>query len=208
MMRLALPKGRNLETALSAFRAAGVSMDGLEKGDRRLQIPLPGDQLEILMLKDWDVPVYVEHGIADCGVVGTDVLREVGGDLLVPVHFKEGRSRLSLIGRGTSLPEPGSQIRIATKFPRTAQQALDQRPWGVEIFKLSGSIELAPLLDLAELAIDIVQTGRTLRDNHLNELEVLHEIAPCLIVNRAAYQEHRQELQQLIERFEAAGVVE
>ena len=208
MIRLALPKGRNLGTALKAFRAAGVPLEGLEKGDRRLRISLPDEGIEILMLKDWDLPVYVEHGIADCGVVGTDVLTEVGGDLLVPVHFTEGRCRLSLISRGGPLPEPGSQIRLATKYPRTAHRLLTQRPWGAEVFKLSGSIELAPLLDLAELALDIVQTGRTLRDNHLTELEVIHQVAPCLVVNRAAYQEHRTELQRLIERFEAAGVVE
>lgn len=208
MMRLALPKGRNLEPALDAFRAAGFRLSGADGADRRLRFTSPEDGLEVLMLKDWDLPLYVEYGIADCGVVGSDVLEETDGDLLVPARLKDGGCRLSLIGHGPGLPEPGSQIRLATKYPATARRVLASRPWGAEILKLSGSIELAPLLDLAELALDIVQTGRTLRDNGLVELETVRQIAPCLIVNRAAFQQHRDELNRLIDRFEEAAVVE
>jgi ATP phosphoribosyltransferase len=208
MIRLALPKGRNLETALAAFRAAGVGLAGLEPGDRRLQVSLPDDGLEVLFLKDWDVPLYVQHGVADCGVVGSDVLEELDGDLLVPARFAEGRSRLSLIGRSGAMPRPGRQIRLATKYPATARRVVRERPWGAEIFRLAGSVELAPLLDLADLALDIVQSGRTIRDNNLTELEVVREVAPCLVVNRGAYQLHRTELNRLLDRFEDVGVVD
>lgn len=208
MIRLALPKGRNLETALAAFRTAGLELAGLEKGDRRLRIPIPGEDLEILLLKDWDITVYVEYGIADWGVVGSDVLEEVGADLLVPSRFKDGRSRLSLIGREGALPRPGAQIRLATKYPVTARRLLAERPWGAEILELQSSIELAPLLDLAEVALDIVQTGRTLRDNGLVELEKVRDVAACLVVNRAAYQGHRERLNGLLDRLEAAGLVD
>jgi len=207
MIRLALPKGRNLETALSAFRAAGWSMESLEQGDRRLRIPLPEIDAEALLLKDWDLPLYVEYGIADVGVVGSDVLEEVGGDVLVPARFTEGRSRLSLIGKG-ELPRAGQQVRLASKFPNIARAVVSTKAWNAEILKLWGSVELGPLLDLSEVALDIVQTGRTLKENHLVELETVREVAPILIVNRAAYQNHRQALNTLLRRMEEAGVVE
>ena len=107
MIRLALPKGRNLETALLAFRAAGVSLTGLELKKRQLQMKFPDDGVEVLLLKDWDLPLYVENGIADCGVLGSDVLEEVDGDLLVPVRFTSGRCRMSFIGREGAMPGPG-----------------------------------------------------------------------------------------------------
>ena len=208
MIRLALPKGRNLQAALTAFRAAGIGLSGLELKDRRLRIEFPEDDLEVLLLKDWDLPLYVEYGIADCGVVGSDVLEEVDGDLLIPTRFSGGRCRMSLIGREGGLPRAGEQVRLASKYPLTARKVLASRSWGAQVLKLNGSVELAPLLDLAELALDIVQTGRTLRDNGLVELEVVRAVQPCLVVNRAAYQVHREELNRWIDRFEAAEVVE
>jgi ATP phosphoribosyltransferase len=205
VIRLALPKGRNLSTALDALRAAGLGLAGFD--ERRLRQVHPGDELELLLLKDWDLPLYVEHGIADCGVVGSDVLEEVRGDLLVPLRLRQGRCRFSLIGRAPEPPVDGAQIRVATKYPRWAERLLRGRPWGAEIFRLSGSVELGPILDLAELAMDIVQTGRTLRDHRLHEIEILAEVSPCLVVNRAAYHRHRVALNALMDRLEAAEVV-
>jgi ATP phosphoribosyltransferase len=206
VIRLALPKGRNLEVTLAAFRAAGL-LHGYDGGGRGLLTQIPADGVEVLSLKDWDLPLYVEHGVADCGVVGSDVLGEMDGDLLVPVRLKAGRSRLSFIGRSPGMPPPGSQVRLATKYPRTARGIVAGRLWGAEIVKLSGSIELAPLLSLAELALDIVQTGRTLAENGLVEIETVAEVAACLVVNRASYQRHRALLNDWIDRLEAAEVV-
>jgi ATP phosphoribosyltransferase len=207
VIRLALPKGRNLEAALAAFRAAGIPLDGVDANGRSLLRRLPDLGVEILSLKDWDLPLYVGHGIADCGIVGSDVLEEVDGDLLVPVRLLAGRSRLSLIGLDPALPAPGTQVRLATKYPQTARRLVAGRTWGAEILKLSGSIELAAVLRLAELALDIVQTGRTLAENHLVEIETVAEVAPCLVVNRASYQRHRALLNDWIGRLEAAEVV-
>ncbi len=207
MIRMALPKGRNLETALAAFRAAGIELEGAGGNGRSLIWRLPDLGVEILSLKDWDLPLYVAHGIADCGIVGSDVLEEVDGDLLVPVRLLAGRSRMSLIGREPVLPAAGTQVRLATKYPNTARRIVAGRPWGAEILKLSGSIELAPALHLAELALDIVQTGRTLAENHLVEIETVAEVAACLVVNRASYQRHRARLNDWIGRLEAAEVV-
>ncbi|HWM91064.1 MAG TPA: ATP phosphoribosyltransferase [Thermoanaerobaculia bacterium] len=207
MIRLALPKGRNLDPALAAFRAAGIPLLGLDPNGRSLRTRLD-EGVEVLSLKDWDLPLYVEHGVADLGIVGSDVLGEVDGDLLVPVRLREGRSRMSLIGRSAeAMPQPGGQVRLATKYVSTARRVVAERPWGAEIVKLSGSIELAPLLHLAELALDIVQTGRTLQENGLVEIEVVAEVAACLVVNRASYQRHRALLNEWIGRLEAAEVV-
>jgi ATP phosphoribosyltransferase len=207
VIRLALPKGRNLGAVRSALSQAGLPLNGLEIDERRLRIALPDRGIELLMLKDWDLPLYVEHGIADCGFVGSDVLDEVDGDLLRPVRLNAGLCRLSCIGHPGSLPVAGSQVRLATKYPLTARREVTRRPWGAEILRLSGSIELAPLLDLAEIALDIVQSGRTLAENNLEELEVVGEVAPCLVINRASFQQHRGTLNDLIDRLEAAGVV-
>lgn len=207
MIRLALPKGRNLEVALPALRAAGLALDGWDAAGRSLRATLPEDGVEVLSLKDWDLPLYVEHGVADCGIVGSDVLGELDGDLLVPARLRAGRCRFSLIGRRRALPAAGGQVRLATKYPATARRLLDGRPWGVEIVRLSGSVELAPLLCLAELAMDIVQTGRTLAENGLVEIEPLAEVAPCLVVNRASFQRHRRRINGWLDRLEAAGEV-
>ena len=206
-MRLALGKGRNLPVALAAFRAAGLELSGLDDPARRLLVEVPGLGLEALLLKDADVPLYVAYGVADLGVVGSDLLEESDGDLLVPARLRDGRSRLSLIGRSGAGPSPGSQVRLATKYPATARRLVARKPWGAEILTLSGSVEIAPLLDLADLALDVVQTGRTLRENGLVELEVVAEVAPCLVANRASYLRCREWINDLVSRLEAAGVV-
>jgi ATP phosphoribosyltransferase len=207
VIRLALPKGRNQETALAALRAAGLGLAGLDGAGRSLRTALPDDGVEVLALKDWDLPLYVEHGIADCGIVGSDVLDEVGRDLLVPARLAAGRSRFSLIGRTPALPAAGEQVRLATKYPLTARRLVAARSWGAEIVRLSGSVELAPVLHLADLALDIVQTGRTLAENGLVEIEVVAPVAPCLVVNRASFQRHRARLNGWLDRLEAAGAV-
>lgn len=206
MIRLALPKGRNLDTALAAFRMAGIPLAGLDAAGRSLRTRLDEAGIEVLSLKDWDLPLYIGQGIADCGIVGSDVLEEIDGDLLVPLRLLQGRSRMSFIGLDSVMPSAGTQVRLATKYPATARRIVAGRAWGAEILKLSGSIELAPVLRLAELALDIVQTGRTLAENNLVEIETVAEVSPCLVVNRASYQRHRALLNDWIGRLEAAGV--
>ena len=206
-MRLALPKGRSLHTAVDALRAVGVGLACLEGNDRKLWSKAAADDLEVLLLKDWDVPLYVEYGVADFGVVGSDVLAELDGDLLVPARFSAGGCRLSLIGPAGSQPVAGSQVRLASKYPNLAKRLVASRPWSAEVVRLSGSVELGPLLRLTEVALDIVQTGETLRENGLVELEVVEEVHPCLVFNRASYQRHRDRLNDLVRRLEEKGLV-
>ncbi|MEM9292851.1 MAG: ATP phosphoribosyltransferase [Acidobacteriota bacterium] len=206
-LRLALPKGRNQVAARQAFAAAGYPLNVLDDDQRKLMLSAEEEGFELLLLKDWDIPLYVQYGIADFGIVGSDVLEEVDGDLLVPVRLVEGRCRLSFIGTAGSLPKPGAQVRLATKFPNTARSVLAERPWGAEVVKLHGSIELGPILGLSDLALDIVQTGRTLKDNDLVELEVVREVAPCLVLNRGSWHHRRDTLNEILERLEEAEVV-
>jgi len=207
-LRLALPKGRNLTAALSALRVAGLDLSGLDANGRRLWQPFPEQGLEILMLKDWDLPLYVEHGIADLGIVGSDVLGELGSGLATPLRLRDGRCRLSLIGHPGELPPAGSAVRVASKYPATARRALQAFPWAVEIFRLEGSVELAPLLELADLALDVVQTGETLRAHGLAELQVVAEVAPCLVASAAACQRFRDRIGEWVTRLEAAAVAQ
>jgi ATP phosphoribosyltransferase regulatory subunit len=206
LLRLALPKGRNLPVALAALRAAGLALDGLDPEGRRLWQPFPADDVEVLLLKDWDLPLYVERGIADVGVVGSDVLAEVDGDLAVPLRLRDGRARLSLVGPPAGLPPAGSAVRVATKYPLTARRALAGFPWAAEVCRIAGSVELAPLLALADLGFDVVQTGATLRAHGLAELAVVDEVTPCLVASRAACQRFRSRLNGWLERLEEAAV--
>lgn len=206
MIRLALPKGRNLGPSLAALRESGLELEGLEPENRRLRQRFPEDGIEVLLLKDWDLPLYVEYGVADWGIVGSDVLTETGADLLRPVRLLRGRSRLSLIGRPGAAPGPGSQVRLATKYTVSAHRFLAGAPFSAEVMKLAGSVELAPVLDLADVALDIVQTGRTIREHALVELEVVDEVAPTVVVSRAAYQSHRKRINAWIDELERAEV--
>ncbi len=220
MLRLALPKSRNQESALEALGAAGVDVSTFSNRRLRqclsiepLSVSAPGDagpeirEVEIVSLKDWDLPLYVEYGIADCGFVGTDVLEERGADLLTPLRLRAGRCRMSLISNTVLPPSDGAQIRVCSKYPEWTRRLLAQKPWGAEVFQLWGSVELGPLLELAELAVDIVQTGSTIKEHDLHELEVLAEIAPTLVINRAAFQRQRVALNELMARIERAGLV-
>lgn len=207
MMRLALPKGRNLSFVRAAFARAGLTLDGFDFSGRLLQQELPEDGVEVLLLKDPDLPLYVERGVADFGAIGSDVLEESGADLLVPVRLVEGGCRLSLVGRPGTKLRNGRQLRLATKYPRTAREWLASRGLGAEILELSGSVELAPVLGLADVALDIVQTGSTLRAHGLVELETVRDVGICLVVNRGAWQAHRAALNDFVDRLEAAGAV-
>jgi ATP phosphoribosyltransferase len=204
VIRIALPKGRNLEPVLGALAAGGLDLSSFDPGKLRQEL-VAG--VELLLLKDWDLPLYVEQGIADVGFVGTDVLAELGADLLQPARLAAGHCRMCLIGTAAELPREGEQVRVATKYPAWSKRLLADRPWGVELVTLSGSVELGPLLQLADLAVDIVQTGRTLREHGLVEIAELAEIAPCVVMGKASFHHHRGELLELLERLDEAGVL-
>jgi ATP phosphoribosyltransferase len=203
-LTVAMPKGRLLEPAAELFRKMGWRCD-LGNGSRQLVVTEPNTRhdspLRFLLVKPADVPVYVEYGAADLGIVGQDVLWESERDVYEPLLLGFGQCRLVVAGKpaqkGRSL-RLATGLRVATKYPRMARAFFRQQGLSAEIIPLTGSIELAPLVELADLIVDVVETGRTLRENGLVELE---EIAACqamLIVNRVSYRLRLAEIRQLL----------
>ena len=164
--------------------------------------------VEVLLLKDWDLPLYVEHGIVDCAIVGSDVLEETQPDVFRPLQLRDGRSRPVPDRRDAGVAEASGQLRAATRYPAWAARLLAARNLHVEVIHLTSSIELGPLLDLTDVAVDIVQTGTTLRTHDLHEVEVLAAVAPTFVVNRASFHAHRRRLSGLLgalEKTETGG---
>ncbi len=196
----ALPTGRLLRAVAALLRRAGVPLpDG--NADRRLR--LQGNGMEVLFAKDRDVPIYVEHGVADFGVVGRDILEERPAHIYEPLDLGLGRCRMVLARpEGRPLPEP--PLRIATKYPAVATRHFGARGIPIELIRLAGAIELAPTMDLADAVVDLVETGTTLRDNGLVEEETLFESSARVVVNRAAFRLRGPGLQVLLRRLETA----
>ena len=187
-LTIAVAKGRLQSDALALLERAGARLPGDALSSRRLAIEDESGRYRFIFVKPADVPVYVEHGIADCGVVGRDVLMESGTDLLQPVTLGIGRCRIVVAAlAGVSLGSFG-MLRVATKYPRIAAAHFGAQGRPVEIIELSGSVELAPGLGLADCIVDLVQTGGTLEENGLKEIEEIGVSTGRLVVNRASYQ--------------------
>lgn len=206
-LTIALAKGRLLTETLRRLAVAGIVPTEDVKTTRHLVIPASGG-VRLLLLKDPDVPVYVERGAADAGVVGLDQIRESGCDVLEPLDLGIGVCRLSLCALGSPDDElkalPGRALRIATKYPRIARQSLSARGVGIEILELQGSVELAPVVGLSDAIVDLVETGRTLTENGLSERERLLEVSGRLVVNRAAWRLKMEAIQKLVAAMQQA----
>lgn len=201
-LSIALPKGRLLDEVREVFARAGTTLPGLD--DRRLRVEEGG--LIAMVVRPLDVPVYVEYGAADVGVVGRDVLLEAGRDLYEPLDLGIGRCRLVLAApRGRAAGEAAGRIwRVATKYPRVAEAWLRRTGRTAEVVRLSGNIELAPLAGLADAIVDLVDTGRTLRENDLEILEEVADSTARLVVNRAAMKLRREAVAALVDALAAA----
>ena len=197
-LTIAVAKGRLQAKALDLLAGAGVGVPSDALSSRRLAVEDESGRYRFIFVKPSDVPVYVEHGIADCGIVGRDVLLESEADLLQPLTLEIGRCSIVVAAlTGVSLSDVG-MLRLATKYPRIAAAHFGARGRPVEIIELSGSVELAPLLGLADCIVDLVETGRTLRENGLNVIEVINESTGRLVVNRASYQLKAEAIGSLI----------
>ena len=186
-LTIAVSKGRLQGEALQLFANVGLRLKD-SSDSRCLHSEDESERYRFIFIKSVDVPIYVEHGIADCGVVGRDVLLESQADLLQPLTLPIGRCQI-VIAANTDAPRNGhTMLRVATKYPRIAAQHFGARGQPVEIIQLSGSVELAPVLGLADCIVDLVETGRTLRENGLCIVEVIAESSARLVVNRASYQ--------------------
>ena len=205
MITIALAKGRMQDDALALLARAGVQLDEEARNSRRLAITDASGKYRFVFVKPADVPVYVEHGIADCGVVGRDVLLESQADLLLPLDLGIARCRIVVAaGDAEIMTQSLGMLRVATKYSQIARTHFGARGIPVEIIQLSGSVELAPALGLADLIVDLVETGRTLRENGLTVVEEIAESTGRLVVNRASYQLKSDAITELVQALEVA----
>lgn len=188
-LRIGLGRGRVLARTRALFARAGVDLSSLDTDPRRLvhTVDLPGiGPGEVLIVRDADVAAYVEHGVCAAGIAGYDTIAEQRPSVLVPVDLGIGRCRLSLSAKPEVDPLSLQSPRIATKYPHLASTYFLERGAQAQIIALSGAIEIAPLVGLADAIVDIVETGETLRTNGLVEKAVILEISARLVINRAA----------------------
>lgn len=189
MLTIAIAKGRMQDGALALLTRAGLRVSDEALASRRLAISDESGEYRFLFVKPADVPVYVEHGTADCGIVGWDVVLESEADLLLPLDLGISRCKIVVAAPTSQLLANGfGMLRVATKYPRIARSHFGARGIPVEIIGLAGSVELAPAVGLADCLVDLVETGRTLQENGLSVVEVITESAGRLVVNRASYQ--------------------
>ena len=202
---IALPKGRLLTPALALFEGMGITcLQGFTES-RRLICEDTDRQLQFLTLKPTDIPTYVEHGAADMGIVGKDQLLEQRCDVYEPLDLGFGACRL-VVAEPAELheqddPHSWSHLRVATKYPNLAEAYFSRKGIQAEIIKLTGSLELAPLVGLAERIVDLVATGQTLKENGLVEVEEIVRATARLIVNRASLKTKYRRVQALIEQI-------
>jgi ATP phosphoribosyltransferase len=202
---IALPKGRLAERTLELMHAAGLALPA-DDGGRKLIVPSVDGTLRYMLAKPVDVPTYVEYGAADLGVCGLDTLRESQRHVYEPLLLPFARCRLSLSGPVTRPDTPlryESQPRVATKYPNLTAEFFRARGVNAEIITLNGSVELGPLIGLADLIVDIIETGSTLRANGLVELRTILHSQAVLIANRAAYHLKAEAVHAVIDRLRA-----
>lgn len=203
MITVAVPKGRILAQLGAVLTRAGLDASPLDKDDRKLQRATRDGGVRYLFLKPDDVPTYVEYGAADLGFSGRDVLDERGYDLYRPLDLGVGRCRMVVARPDGDRPVPDVP-RVATKFARIAERHFARQGVQAEIVYVGGSVELAPLVGLADLIVDLVESGATLRENHLHEVETVLEVSTLLVANRAAYKLKAGEIAPYVGALRAA----
>lgn len=202
-LTIAVPKGRILRALVPVLAGAGIDAAPLLQTHRRLVRSSADGTLRFVLLKPDDVPTYVEYGAADLGVAGRDTLLERRHDVYAPLDLGIGRCRLVVAGpRGVRAP---AVPRVATKYPRIAAEHFARRGVQAEVIPVHGSVELAPLVGLAHLIVDIVETGATLRDNDLEPIETVAEVSMLLVANRASFKLRGGAIGPLLQRLRAVA---
>lgn len=202
-LTIAVPKGRVLEQWMALCERAGVDVASIRIDDRRLVRESDDKSLRFLLLKPDDVPTYVEYGAADLGVSGRDILLERRYELYQPLELGIGRCRMVVAGPKNAPPVP-TMPRVATKYPRITSDHFAARGVQAEVIYVQGSVELAPLTGLAHLIVDLVESGKTLLENNLEERELVTEVGSVLIANRAQLKLRRAEIMPLMAKLRTA----
>ena len=203
-LTIALPKGRVSHESLPLLAAAGIVPKEDPQTSRKLLVDTIDTGLKLIIVRATDVPTYVQYGAAEVGIIGKDVLMEHGGDgIYEPLDLGIGRCRMMVAGKEGAVPVEG-RLRVATKYVNCTRRYYAEQGKQVEIIKLYGSMELAPLVGLADCIVDLVDTGNTLRANGLMPLEHVTDISSRLIVNKAAMKMKHARVKHLIELLRAA----
>lgn len=206
MIQIALPKGRLGEKAYERMAQAGYECPAILEKNRKLTFENPEKGVRYFWVKPSDVSIYVERGAADIGIVGKDVLLEYRPDVYELLDLKMGKCRMCVAGPEDFYDDHSRLLRVATKFPHIATEYYKSRSRDIDIIRLNGSIELAPILGLSDMIVDIVETGKTLQENHLVVLEEIVPISARLICNRVSYQFRQKEVFNL--QAQLAAVLE
>ena len=201
MLRIALSKGRILDQTLPLLEKAGISVPKSELESRKLILDTNFDDIKVIVLRASDVPVFVQHGAADFGIAGKDVLLEHGADGVFEI-LDLGISKCKLMVASTKDKNLNkSSLKVATKYVKSAKEYFYKQGKQIEIIKLSGAMELAPIVGLSDCIVDLVDTGNTLKANNLVPLELILEISSRLIVNSAAFNTKHSEINDWITKI-------
>lgn len=187
MLNIALPKGRLGDQVYSMLRDAGYDCPAYEDKNRELVLESPEKGVRYLLVKPSDVAIYVEHHAADVGIVGKDILLESGPDVYELQDLNIGKCRMAVAAPKGYVEDPDRTLRIATKYVNIAKKFYSEKNRDIEIIKLNGSIELAPILGLSDVIVDIVETGNTLKANNLEVIEEFKDISARFIANKSSF---------------------
>lgn len=202
LINIALPKGRLGEKAYNLLKAAGYPCPSLEETNRKLIFENPDAGVRYFWVKPSDVAIYVERGAADVGIVGKDILLEYRPEVYELLDLGLGKCRMAVAGPKNFRDPAGATLRVATKFPNIASTFYGGKCRDIDIIHLNGSIEIAPILGLSDVIVDIVETGTTLRENNLEVLETIFPISARLIANVASYKFKNEAIATLRQRLE------
>ena len=201
-LNIALPKGRLGEKVYGLLKKAGYACPAIEDPGRKLIFENPETKVRYFWVKPSDVAIYVERGAADLGIAGKDILLEYRPEVYELLDLGLGKCRMAVAGPKTFRDRPGRALRIATKFPHIAADYYAGLGRDIDIIKLNGSIEIAPILGLSDVIVDIVETGKTLKENDLEVMETIVPISARLIANQAAYQFQYEAIRTLVRALE------
>lgn len=205
MLNIALPKGRLGETVYAMFEAAGYDCPAIREENRKLIFENERSGVRYFWVKPSDVAIYVERGAADVGVAGKDILQEYAPDVYELADLGVGVCRMAVAGPKDFRDDPNRTLRVATKFPNIAKRYYASQSRRIDIIKLNGSIELAPILHLSDVIVDIVETGKTLKENNLAPMETIMPISARLISNKVSYKFHSAQIETLRQRVSQAA---
>ncbi len=197
MINVALPKGRLGEKVYAMFEAAGYDCPSIKENNRKLIFENTEKQIRYFWVKPSDVSIYVERGAADIGVCGKDILLEYSPDVYELLDLNMGKCRMAVAAKKDFYDDGSRTLRVATKFVNIASRHYAAKGREIDIIKLNGSIELAPILSLSDVIVDIVETGTTLRENDLDVVETVVPISARLIANKAAFRFKTEEIERI-----------